>query len=73
MKYSIVFLSFCLATPVVAFEEKGDKRKPAQTSAQMNAEVTGFSGLIVGRLLEKDVEKGTCTVSVDHIARVPRL
>jgi hypothetical protein len=36
----------------------------------MNSGVAGFSGLLIGRLVDKDVEKGTCTVTVDHIARV---
>jgi hypothetical protein len=58
------------AAPAIAVEEPGKERKPTQESAEMSAEVTGFSGLIVGRLVDKDVEKGTCSVKVDRIARL---
>lgn len=41
-------------------------------SDRMNKGVRGFRGMLVGRLVEKDVERGTFTVTVDAVPRVWR-
>lgn len=36
----------------------------------MTKEVRGFRGMLVGRLVEKDIERGTFTIAVDAVPRV---
>ena len=69
MKSSTLFLLVSLAIPLSAFAE-GDQPNPVEASSEMKADVAGFRGLVVGRLVEKDVEKGTFRATVDRIARV---
>jgi hypothetical protein len=65
-----LFLS-CLVTPVNAFQD-GNRDRPEQgrDAVGIPEALTGFRGLIVGRLVDKDVEKGEFRVTIDHIARV---
>ena len=47
-------------------------RKAKSGEEQMMSAVRGFRGMIVGRLVAKDVERGTFTVTVDAVPRVWR-
>lgn len=46
-------------------------REESKTSrAGMTKELNGFRGMLVGKLVEKDVERGTFSISVDAVPRV---
>jgi len=47
------------------------RREPSQESKQTSADpLNGFRGMLVGRLEEKDIERGTFTLTVDAVPRV---
>ena len=78
MKRSIILLLFCIATPVSAGAGE-DQKNQRQASSEMNDKEMGFSagvqrfnGMLVGRLVSKDIEKGTFEVTVDRVSRVWR-
>ncbi len=50
-----------------AMMKKDDHRV---VSDGMTREVRGFRGMLVGRLVEKDIERGTFTITVDAVPRV---
>ena len=57
-----------------------DETRPQQTrpeaagtsSHELSAGVAGLSGMLVGRLVSKDVEKGTFVLQVDAVPRIWR-
>ena len=78
MKRSTILLLFCIATPVSAGAGE-DQKNQRQASSEMNDKEMGFSagvqrfnGMLVGRLVSKDIEKGTFEVTVDRVSRVWR-
>ncbi len=54
-----------------AASEKMERMTEAQESAAANGQgVQGFRGMLVGRLVSKDIERGTFRVTVDAVTRV---
>jgi beta-lactamase regulating signal transducer with metallopeptidase domain len=53
-------------------ERRDEPKKESESSADsgMKKELRGFRGMLVGRLVEKDVERGTFTITVDAVPRV---
>ncbi len=60
-----------LAIPGFADEQTG-KGKKSTTADQLPDGINKFNGVLVGRLVKKDVEKGTFVMTVDAIPRVWR-
>ena len=72
-----VLLACFLSAPVGADEKKPDSpdKRPAitkKTPDELPAGIKRFNGMLVGRLVEKDVEKGTFILNVDAVPRVWR-
>ena len=66
-----------LTLPAFAQKSEADKREEkrreaAEDKVGVNEGLFGFSGMLIGRLVSKDVERGTFTAKVDHVARVWR-
>ena len=72
MKCLSAFLLSCLVTmPVSAFQDTDRARSEAdRATTDVPKALKGFRGMIVGKLVDKDVEKGEFSVTIDHIARV---
>lgn len=51
-------------------ESEKMKRENAAVEDGLTKELRGFRGMLVGRLVEKDVERGTFTITVDAVPRV---
>ena len=69
MRFVILSLLVGVASPALAFQTEGAREPAGQEKSDV---LRGFRGLVVGRLVEKDVEKGTFSVKVDRIVRVWR-
>ena len=66
---------FALSTLVVRADESASDSRPLPSKKTPDALPDGmerFNGMLVGRLLSKDVERGTFVVNVDAIPRVWR-
>ncbi|APZ93385.1 M56 family metallopeptidase [Fuerstiella marisgermanici] len=50
--------------------EMKEMRRDAPISTNQKNPVQGFRGMLVGRLVKKDVERGTFTITVDAVPRV---
>ena len=63
-----------LTLPAVAQDETQDKRPPVANKAVdvLPDAAMRFNGMLVGRLVKKDVEKGTFVINVDAVPRVWR-
>lgn len=78
VKYQIASLVLLagLAVTAVADENKTDQPTPAaitkQTADPLPDAVKRFNGMLVGRLVNKDVEQGTFIINVDAVPRVWR-
>jgi hypothetical protein len=70
-------LSLCLgllSLPALGDEPKTQARPPVtkKTADELPGGIKRFNGMLVGRLVKKDVEKGTFLVNVDAVPRVWR-
>ncbi len=78
MKRSTILLLFCIATPISAGAGEDEKNQPQASSEMKDKEmglssgVQRFNGMLVGRLVSKDIEKGTFEATVDRVSRVWR-
>ncbi len=71
-----VFVTGLLATPLasppqVTADDVNDNR--SQVTAQAHSipeELQNFSGMLIGKLVDRDIERGSFTVKVDYVARV---
>lgn len=70
MKTAISLIAFICVTVQPAFAMQ--ERPAADEKPMMREGINGFRGLLVGRLIEKDVERGTFSVKIDRVARVWR-
>lgn len=57
---------------VRADEAKPEKPPRVEEPAGVPKELQGFSGMLIGRLVRKDIERGELTLAVDHVPRVWR-
>lgn len=46
------------------------KENASSNPSQSSSTIQGFRGMLVGRLVEKDIERGTFTITVDAVPRV---
>ena len=77
MKRSLAILTLlaALVLPVIA-QEENQKEEPQRapvakkTADALPEAALRFNGMIVGRLVKKDVEKGTFIINVDAVPRV---
>ena len=72
-------LSAVLAPPDALDAESKAKQTNSQPAiantvepAEVSAELRGFSGLLLGRLVSKDIERGELKLTVDHVPRIWR-
>lgn len=79
MKRILKTLALAAALTIPADAKEPDSPQPANepqplktTSDQLPEGIQNFNGMVVGRLQEKDVERGTFVVSVDAVPRVWR-
>ncbi len=67
-----------LTMPAAAEDEQQKKEQPARpvitkkTPDELPDGIARFNGMLVGRLVKKDVEKGTFILNVDAVPRVWR-
>lgn len=78
MKRPAVILVLAVGLSPLSFlhaEEPEPESKPSprvEEPAGVPKDLQGFSGMLIGRLIRKDIEKGELTLAVDHVARVWR-
>ncbi len=69
--FSALFVSlvpaFCSAVPV---DESTPANSAQADSTQIPQPLQQFRGMLIGRLLQRDIEQGTFTVQVDYVSRV---
>jgi hypothetical protein len=51
-------------------ERKADEKESSDPTGGLKPEQRGFRGMLVGRLVSKDVERGSFTITVDAVPRV---
>lgn len=73
-QFALLALAAGLALPVAAEEQKPEARPPItkKTADDLPKAALRFNGMLVGRLVTKDVEKGTFVINVDAVPRVWR-
>jgi hypothetical protein len=71
---ALIALTAGLALPISAEEQKPEARPPItkKTADDLPKAALRFNGMLVGRLVTKDVEKGTFIINVDAVPRVWR-
>lgn len=69
----LTILSGLAFAPVVDAQEEAGRKPAAQAAAAPVAvprELQQFSGMLIGKMVSRDVERGEFTVTIDHVARV---